>query len=140
MVIFLGILPGLDGLWGNIALQSMCADAKTELRGKVDVPKDILGDAGNPPRIKNGDVDWPRLRPYARLVGAETDVRSGLAQIRRGTWEIIRVSDGVVLARQTNFYYDGSRILRSNGQGLGAESCIATPPIDSLLSKILTPV
>jgi hypothetical protein len=139
LVVVLILLPGIDGILGNLALESLCdAESKTEVFGIVYVPEGLLDKDKRSLRLDNsGNIDWPAMRPYLVVHSKETIEDRRLATIRRVTRSLLRVSDGREVARQTNFYFDGSWYFSVSGQGFGAGSCIAKPSVDSLLSVVL---
>jgi hypothetical protein len=132
-------LPVLDGLWGAHNLDRLCEkESQTVILGVVEVPASLK--EGDPPKYldRTRSMDLQVLRPYVIFKRTDDVISPYFTKIKRTTFTLERVSDGVEVARQTHFRYDGGWLrVSDSGDGFGARTCLADPPLETVLPKVL---
>lgn len=136
IIVLLMAAPHIDGIYGYFRLKYLCSkESRSDVYGKLPMPAELFDSKGNPKFVDEyGSINWSLIKPYVVLKYLEETNYVGVTGMKRITDHIIRVSDGVEIATQVNLYYSGGWF-RTNGRGPGAESCIATPSIDTLLKS-----
>jgi hypothetical protein len=133
------VLPHIDAIWGHAHFNRYCAqESKSEIYGKLALPRRMFDSQERPSFLdRNGNIEWSSIASYAMVKFEVDNEFRGIKNLKRDTILLIRVSDGAVIARRVNIHYAGGWF-RTNGEGIGADSCIAEPSSDTLLRTLLT--
>lgn len=138
VIVLLMLAPHVDGIYGYFRLKYLCSkESKSEAFGKISMPSKLFDAKGQLRFLdKYGSVNWSLIESYVLLKNIEESNYEGVSGLKRITGHIVRVSDSSEIARRVSFHYSGGWF-RTNGAGLGAESCIASPSSDLLLKRIV---
>ena len=131
-------LPHADAIWGYANFRRYCAEeSRSEIYGSLVLPAQLF-DTGNRPRFLDrfGNVNWADIKPYVFVTRRVDNDYAGINHLLKITSSLVRASDEEEIARWIDIHYKGGW-LRTNGDGLGAGSCIADPPADVLLKQML---